>query len=121
MRGDPDRPFGPLSQPLSKPHSPLLLQHRRGRRRVGVVQTPPILLDRRRRLVEALLRAFVQVDTGLPRLHQSFTVPLARGLAVQYGVSGEKYRGFWWVVSDLRGGLDADERVEVAVACLRGE
>ena len=33
-------------------------------------------------------------------------------------VSGEKKRGFWWVVSDLRGGLDADERVEVAVACL---
>ena len=32
--------------------------------------------------------------------------------------SGEKNRGFWWVVSDLRGGLDADERVEVAVACL---
>ena len=34
------------------------------------------------------------------------------------GVSGGKNRGFWWVVSDLRGGLDADERVEVADACL---
>ena len=45
--------------------------------------------------------------------------PLGReGLAVAIG--GQN-RGFWWVVSGLRGGLDADERVKVAYACLRGE
>ena len=45
----------------------------------------------------------------------------AHGIGVELRLqrrSGEKNRGFWWVVSDLTGGLDADERVEVAVACL---
>ena len=44
-----------------------------------------------------------------------------RGLLELEDVSDGKKRGFWWVVIDLEGDLDADERVEMRNKCLGGE